>query len=96
MAFAPVFSPAGDKIAYLVNPSEIENMSFNLLVQDTNGGEPRDYGVFEQVWQLHWTADGGQLVFSAGPYEGQRVVELNLADGSVRELAQGSEAVPQP
>ena len=97
-AFSPAFSPDGEKIAFLVNHSglDVENYVFNVMVMDATGSTPVDYGIFEQVWQLHWTSDGNFLIFSAGPTDQKLVIEVNLAENSYRQLAQGSEAMPQP
>lgn len=97
-AFAPSFSPGGEEVAFMANFSGLEanEFIFNLFVVEVDGGEPRDYGMHEQVWQLHWTSDGDYLIFSAGPFDQKVVIEVNLEDAIIRQLAQGSEAVPQP
>ena len=92
----PVFSPQGDRIAYLVAPVGQDNPQFTVTVQELAGGEPtsgepRSLGEYEQVLNLAWTPDGSRLVFSAGPYENQQVFELNPADGAANALVEGSQ-----
>lgn len=88
-AFYPVFSPQGDRIAYLATLGGPETNNFNLYVQDLAGGETRDLGSFESVFDLEWTPDGAYLIFSAGPYETRQVLQVSAADGTATPLAQG-------
>lgn len=95
-AHYPVFSPQGDRLAFLAALSGPESYQYTLFVIDLPDGEPRDLGMFEQVQNLAWTPDGERLIFSAGPYESQQVVEVSLADGSANMLAPGSVPAWQP
>jgi hypothetical protein len=88
-AFYPVFSPHGDRIAYLATQNGPETSTFNLQIQDLASGETRELGLFESVWDLEWTPDGEHLIFSAGPYESRQVLQVSAADGTVTVLAQG-------
>jgi Tol biopolymer transport system component len=93
-AFDPIFSPQGDRIAYLVAAGGPDTSNFAVYVQELAGGEPRSgepgsRGEYEGVQNLAWTPDGSRLVFSAGPYESQQVYELNPVDGAGTVLAQG-------
>jgi dipeptidyl aminopeptidase/acylaminoacyl peptidase len=96
-SFSPVFSPQGDRIAYLAAPGGPDSQSYTLIVQALAGGEPQELGTFEGAWSLDWTPDGGSLVFGAGPYEEQQVHLVNASDGSVTILSQGRDPVlPTP
>ncbi len=90
-ASQPTFSPQGDKIAYLAAEDGPESSRFTLYVQDVSG-ETTDataFGEFEQVYQLEWSPDGRRVVFSAGPYGEQFIVEADVQTGETRQLASG-------
>lgn len=95
-AFYPVFSPRGDMLAFLVGPEDLEGSVYNLIVQPLEAGEPRQLGVIEQAGDLSWSADGERLILTSGPYESRQLVEVNLADGSIRVLENGSQPAWQP
>lgn len=88
--FHPVFSPQSDRIAYLVALGGPDSFTYNLYIQDLAGGESRDLGFFESVWDLVWMPDGGSLLFSAGPYEARQVLQISVFDGSVIVLGSGN------
>jgi Tol biopolymer transport system component len=93
-AFDPVFSPQGDRIAYLVAAGGPDDPDYAVYVQELasgvqGSGEPGSLGEYGGVQNLAWTPDGSRLVFSAGPYESQKVYELNPVDGAGTVLAQG-------
>jgi Tol biopolymer transport system component len=90
-AFSPVYSPQGDRIAYLAGLAGVDSQIFTLFVQDLAGGEPRELGVFESVLSLNWSPEGTHLIFSAGPYDRQQLSAVNLADGTSAVLAEGSQ-----
>jgi Tol biopolymer transport system component len=90
-ATQPVFSPAGDQIAYLAFLDGPETQNATIIILDLDGGEPRPLGQFEGLWQLAWVPDGSHLVFSFGPWESRQIVALNLADGSQTVLAAGDQ-----
>jgi Tol biopolymer transport system component len=90
-AFYPVYSPDGQKIAYLTNPGGPESFMNILVVQDLATGELRELGSYESVWYLEWSSDGKALVFSAGPYDSQIVYGYDLVNGVATELARGSQ-----
>lgn len=90
-AFHPVYSPSGERMAYLIGVGELEDQTHRLFVQDLPAGEPRELGVFESAWHLQWSPDGTQLVLSSGPYETQQVFAVNAADGTINVLAQGTQ-----
>jgi len=87
----PVFSPAGNQIAYLVYVEGPETQMATIMVLDLTGGEPNSLGQFEGVWELAWVPDGSQLVFSFGPWESRQIIALNLADGGQTVLATGGQ-----
>jgi len=89
-SYLPVFSPLGDRIAYLAALGGPDDHNQHLYIQDLASGEPRDLGMFESVWNLSWTPDGGFLVFHAGPYGSQRVMMVRAGDGAVTILAEGN------
>lgn len=89
-AFYPVFSPQGDRAAYFVNLGAIDDSIFHLYVQNLAGGEPTDLGEFESVQSPAWSPGGSALIFSAGPFDGQQVLAVNVSGGSATVLAEGS------
>ncbi len=89
-SYLPVFSPQGERIAYLAALGGPDDHNQHLYVQDLAGGEPRDLGLFESVWNLNWTPDGENLVFHAGPYGTQQVLLVSAVDGTVSVLADGN------
>ena len=90
-ASQPVFSPRGDQIAYLVNTGDQDSQIFSVYVQAFPDGEPRELGSFESIYQLEWAPDGSSLVFSAGPYGEQFIVQVNLETGVSNQLSTGSQ-----
>jgi Tol biopolymer transport system component len=92
-AFAsqPVFSPAGDQIAYLARLEGPETDFATIMVLDIAGGEPKSLGQFEDVWELAWIPDGSHLVFSFGLYPSRHIIALNISDGSQTVLAAGTQ-----
>jgi Tol biopolymer transport system component len=91
-AFAqqPVFSPAGDQIAYIAKLDGPMTDMATIMVIDIAGGEPRALGQFEDVWELAWVPDGSQVVFAFGHWESRQIMALNVVDGSQTVLAAGS------
>jgi Tol biopolymer transport system component len=89
-AYLPVYSPQGERIAYLAALGGPDDHNQHLYVQDLAGGEPIDLGLYESVWSLSWTPDGERLVFHAGPYGAQQVLMVSAADGTVTILADGN------
>lgn len=87
-ASQPVFSPKGDKIAYLA-ADQPESANFTLYVQDYPEGEAVSYGTFEQIYKLVWSPDGRRVIFSAGPYGEQFIVEADVLTGETHQLAGG-------
>lgn len=90
-AFQPVFSPQGDRIAYLSGTVNLEDNIYTLIVQDFAGGAPVVLGEYKSVMGLSWSPDGQHLVLSSGSYDAQQVYEVSASDGSSRVLAQGRE-----
>jgi Tol biopolymer transport system component len=92
-AFAqqPVFSPAGDQIAYIAKLDGPMTDMATIMVIDIAGGEPRALGQFEDVWELAWVPDGSQVVFAFGHWESRQIMALNVVDGSQTVLAAGSQ-----
>lgn len=88
-AFWPRYDPTGTQVAYFANLGGPENMTFTLFVQPVSGGEPVSLGEFENALYLSWLPDGSGLIMSVGPYESRQVIEVSLADKSMRVLADG-------
>jgi Tol biopolymer transport system component len=89
-AFWPVVSPDGDQIAYLAGREGLDNQTYQLMIQDLAGGEPVSLGSFVSVLNLSWSPDGSTLLFSAGPWETQKVMAVNVSDGSATALGLGT------
>jgi Tol biopolymer transport system component len=83
-AFNPVFSPQGDRIAYLAGLGGPDSSMYTLYVQDLAGGEAVHLGEYEAVQGLTWTPDGTSLAFVAGPFGEQRIHLVSAEDGTVR------------
>jgi Tol biopolymer transport system component len=90
-ASQPVFSPAGDQIAYLARLEGPETDFATIMVLDLAGGEPKSLGQFEDVWEFSWVPDGSHLVFSFGLYPSRHIIALNISDGSQTMLAAGDQ-----
>jgi Tol biopolymer transport system component len=95
-AFGPVFSPQGDRIAYLSNMGDLENTQYSLFVVDVNGSEGPSLGTFEQSWGINWSPDGKWLVLNSGPYENRQIMLVSAEDGATTMIAKGSQPVWQP
>jgi Tol biopolymer transport system component len=89
-ASQPVFSPAGDQIAYLARLEGPMTDFATIMVLDLAGGEPKSLGQFQDVWEFSWVPDGSHLVFSFGLYPSRHIIALNIADGSQTRLAAGT------
>ncbi len=88
-AHRPIFSPDGNRLAYLAALDGPETFNFTLYVVDVEEAEPRELGTFEQPLELAWSSDGEFLIFSAGPFDAQQVLEVSVTEGASRVLAQG-------
>jgi len=88
--YYPVFSPAGDQLAYLAAFGGPDSQKANLYIQDLAGGAPRVLGLYENVWDLNWMPGGQQIILSAGPYEARQIYLVNVADGTATLLALGN------
>jgi Tol biopolymer transport system component len=95
-AFGPVFSPQGDRIAYLSNMGDLENTQYALFVVDVNGSEGPSLGTFEQSWGINWSPDGKWLALNSGPYENRQIMLVSAEDGTTTVIAKGSQPVWQP
>ena len=96
-AYYPAISPRGDMVAYLSASGGVDSPMYILTVQAIQDGELRELGLFESVLGLDWSPDGKYLVFSAGPYDAQKVYAVSMADGSLRVLAEGGQpSLPTP
>jgi Tol biopolymer transport system component len=89
-AFSPALSPSGDRIAYLASLDGPDSQTYRLFVRILDNGEPMFLGKFDAVLNLGWSHDGSWLVFSAGPWDSQKVIAVNVSDGSSTELGEGT------
>jgi Tol biopolymer transport system component len=89
-AFSPALSPSGDRVAYLASLDGHDSQAYTLLVRKFDGSEATVLGKFEAVLNLAWSPDGSWLVFSAGPWDSQKVMAVNVSDGSSTELGAGT------
>jgi len=87
-AHQPVFSPAGDQIAYLYQEEAMSDFA-TIMVLDLDNEQSKSLGQFEDVWEFAWTPDGSQLVFSFGIYPDRQITAINVEDGSQTILAAG-------
>ena len=90
-AIYPIFSSAGNQIAYLAFLEGPMTGIATIMVLDLAGGEPKSLGQFEDVWELAWVPDRSHVVFSFGPYKSRQIIALNISDGSQTVLATGSQ-----
>ena len=96
LAFHPLFSPAGDQLAFLDRLGGPETDAVSLYIVDLPDGEPRDLGTFDQVYELSWSPDGSHLALSTGSYESAQVVEVEVSGGTSRVLAEGKQPSWRP
>jgi Tol biopolymer transport system component len=95
-AFFPLFSPAGDQLAYMAEVGVLDSGQYTLFVQALQEEEARSLGVFEFGYYLNWLEDGSGLILSGGPFEARQIFEVSLADGAIRVLAEGDMPALQP
>jgi len=88
-AMMPVFSPQGDRIAYLVSFNDPDAQQFSLYTQPYPQGEAVALGEFDNVYLLNWSPDGTRLILSSGPYPEQSITEVNLLTGESSVKAKG-------
>lgn len=82
-AVHPVYSPEGDRIAYLSGQAGVDGLNYTLFVLDLASGEARELGQYESVLGLSWTPDGN-LIFRAGSYGEEKIYVVSAEDGEVR------------
>jgi len=87
-AHQPIFSPAGNQIAYLYQEEPMANFS-TIMVLDLDNEQSKSLGQFEDVWEIAWTPDGSHIIFSFGVYPSRQIVAINVVDGSQTTLAEG-------
>jgi dipeptidyl aminopeptidase/acylaminoacyl peptidase len=96
-AILPAFSPLGDQLAYLYSPGMPDDEMYIITLQSFPQGDPLqmghpvNLGEFESVQNLSWSPDGSRLIFAAGPWGAQQILQLDLQDGTTSVLAQGSQ-----
>jgi Tol biopolymer transport system component len=91
-AYNPAFSPDGKYLAYLADLDGMDGMGVTLIISGADGAEPREIGVFEQIYHLTWSPNGEKLYFFAGQYQEEKVYEVGPRDGSVQVLAEGKDS----
>jgi Tol biopolymer transport system component len=95
-AFLPAFSPGGDQLAFWVESGGFESQDYTLYVVDLPESEPRPLGDFAEIQGLAWSADGEQLIFSAGQFDQQQIVTVNVAEETSAAMVPGSQPAWQP
>jgi Tol biopolymer transport system component len=95
-ASSPLFSPAGDKVAYIETQGMEPQLTISLMVLDSLDSQPRNLAQLTQAYNLAWTPDGTGLLVATGNYPETQVALYSVADGSFRILADGWQAVMQP
>lgn len=78
-------------MAYFTNLGDPDSHIYTLHLQELAGGAPSALGQFESIQSPAWSADGSRLIFSAGPYSSQQVLAVNVQDGTVQVLTDGSD-----
>jgi Tol biopolymer transport system component len=92
----PLYSPDGSRIAYIAVQGIEPDISMKLVLLPVGGGEAREFGAFNQIYDLSWTADGQGLLIATGDYPDLRVMLVSTLDGSQTELAEGWQAAMRP
>jgi len=95
-AYNPLFSPQGDRLAYLDIQGMDPNNIITLMVLDLPAGTPRPLAVLTQAYGLSWTPDGQNLLVALGNPPETELLLIAAADGSTTRLAEGWQAVMQP
>ena len=95
-AMYPLFSPQGDRIAYLEATGMDMDTTTTLMLMDLPDGQPRKLLLLTQAYDLTWTPDGQELLVATGNYPEMQVVLVSATDGSFQVLADGWQAVMQP
>lgn len=95
-AFGPVFSPQGERLAYLASLGRLDDRAYTVFIIEVTGGEPVSLGVFEQAYGLAWSPDGQRLALTAGGVGQWQVIIISITDGTVQILDFGSQPAWQP
>jgi dipeptidyl aminopeptidase/acylaminoacyl peptidase len=95
-AMAPLFSPLGDRIAYLEVTGMDMDTTTTLIIQDLPDGQPLKLLLLHQAYDLTWTPDGNFLLVSNGNYPDLQVLLISADEGSYQVLADGWQAAMQP
>jgi Tol biopolymer transport system component len=91
-AYNPAFSPGGNYLAYLADLDGLDGMGVTLIIAGADGADPREIGVFEQLYHLTWSPNGRKLYFVAGQYQEEKVYEVNAVGGTVQVLVDGKDS----
>ena len=89
-AYLPALSPEGGRVAYLAKMDGQDAETYTLYLSELDGRKPTSLGTFESVLNLAWSPEWSWLVFSAGSWEAQQVIALNVVDGTTTVLAEGT------
>lgn len=95
-SYNPVFSPQGDRIAYIGEVLQASGSRSTVLVQGLQDAQPREVGMFDQPGWLSWTPDGQQLLLTIGPFDNSQVILVDVNTGAVTPVAQGVSPAHQP
>ena len=88
-ATLPVFSPGGERIAYLAFLEGPDVNVATITVLDVATGEVQAFGQFEGVWELAWAPDGSHVIFQGGAWDAPQIILLDVTDGTYTTLAEG-------
>jgi Tol biopolymer transport system component len=95
-AMYPLFSPLGDRIAYLEVTGMDMDTTTTLMIQDLPDGQPSKLLLLHQAYNLTWTPDGNSLLVSSGNYPDLQVLLISADEGSYQVLADGWQPAMQP
>ncbi len=84
----PALSPDGTQLAF-VRASASTFGDLDVWVQPVERGEPRrvTFKEYDFIWDVGWTADGGEVVFNAGTISSSLVFRVRLSGGEPEPIA---------
>jgi len=99
-AFFPRLSADGSQVAYLKGtglPGETSMDEYEIFVQPTvETNDPQSFGRVLSPMTLDWTPDGKSLILTVDAPSDMKIIAVQLADGTVEKLADGSYPAVRP